>query len=187
MRTYFAKFFDIRQIQVCLVVNCCEHSIYVINCNADVDEAKMQEMLALKKKYEDDVDEATLYGLFHFFLISICSLVKIRCPTRHLFHSAVPKLAAWLSETFANKIKLNLAEYRHVVEGDWLTILFHYHGVNMRFIRLVISHLPDNTPDYIRLWLYVEAIARTLKNMLRTRMRLAMIELKYTGEEPYKQ
>jgi len=143
-------------------------------------EEEKNDMLQLKQQYEKEVEDATKWVPAQFLGIWLLTISRL------LLSSTIPTFAAWLTDQFGSVERMTAAEYSYLLEGDWLSIVTHFHGINVRYLGMVRAQLPASTPNYIHIWICVELIARALKNSLRARLREAMIKLRYTGEEPYK-
>ena len=77
--------------------------------------------------------------------------------SERLVRDVVPALAALLAEM--NSLEVHALD---------VSVVFHYHGVNMRHIGLVRSHIPASTKTaQIRTKLLNQIIVRTLKNICR--------------------
>jgi hypothetical protein len=115
-------------------------------------------LIAEKKQYEDDAQAATL----------------------RLFNDIIPRLAQQLPGIIHD---LCPSELRMFVENDWLSVVVHYYGVNLRHLGLLRQAMSSNLTRSLVL---IEMIARLTKRMLFTQWRQAMRESGYPGEEPYK-
>jgi Clustered mitochondria/Ras family/Translation initiation factor eIF3 subunit 135 len=87
----------------------------------------------------------------------------VRVATQHLLGAVVPNFAA-------TSLREAVAEHAHSLLNVPLRSLFHSAGINLRYIGVCFASTPadDRTS---RLLLLTEAIARSLKNLLRARLR----------------
>lgn len=88
-----------------------------------------------------------------------------------LFNTTIPALA----QTLEKKTKLDISALELISK-------IHYHGVNIRHLGRIRSHVKD---EHLRKLILTECVARTVKNCWRKLLRKKMEELKISLLEPY--
>ena len=103
---------------------------------------------------------------------------EVEQATSHLFTKVIPDYARKLNWALREAIDLG------ALDSFGLTENLHRHGINLRYIGLLEKSMSDESS---RRLLYIEAVARVIKNRLRLLLRTKMRQLKLPLEVPYRQ
>jgi tetratricopeptide (TPR) repeat protein len=100
--------------------------------------------------------------------------------TNQLLHLIIPKFA----ENLQRILDGLPAVQQSIFAYDWLVVWLHWHGINIRHLGTLRTHI-SRSNQTLRALLLCIMLSRVLKNMGNHRLRMEMRRLKYAGEFPY--
>lgn len=103
--------------------------------------------------------------------------------TRRLLEEHIPNVSKKLVEMVK---ELNTSEL-HEFFTSWISVVVHFHGINLRWLGRLRNCIPDET-EHQKIWrghLLIEMISRVLRFELSAILRFEMRRIRKTGEQPY--